>query len=135
MHRGRAGELPDSASVSACSVHFTPLVGELTIASAGHPRLIIYRARTAVTRYKPRGMPLEVKESSPEYSLEYAAVEPGDIVLLYTEGMVEQGVISREEFGLDRIEGVIGRRRTQGFDDDIAFVVMKITEEATRRRA
>ncbi|HNL10608.1 MAG TPA: 7TM diverse intracellular signaling domain-containing protein [Turneriella sp.] len=149
--RSNVGELPDSAFVTACSVYFTPLTGELTIASAGHPPLIIYHARTqSCTRYKPRGMPLGVKDSSPEYTLEYAAVEAGDIVLLYTDGLIEQGVFLGQEFGLDRIERILcdlakqpaheisesllaelekhaGRLRTQGFDDDIAFVIMKIT--------
>lgn len=149
--RSNVGELPDSAFVTACSVYFTPLTGELTIASAGHPPLLIYHARTqSCTRYKARGMPLGVKDSSPEYTLEYAAVEAGDIVLLYTDGLIEQGVILGQEFGLDRIEHILcnlaklpaheiseallaelekhaGRMRIQGFDDDIAFVIMKIT--------
>lgn len=144
-------ELPDSAFVTACCAHFRPLSGELTMSSAGHPPVVIYHAATQTcTRYKPRGMPLGVAGASDEYTIEHAVLAPQDIVLLYTDGVIEQGAGSGNEYGLDRVESLInlnagksaqeiaelllngieifsGRKRIEGFDDDVAFVVMKIS--------
>ncbi|MFO1470413.1 MAG: 7TM diverse intracellular signaling domain-containing protein [Turneriella sp.] len=143
-------ELPDSAFVTACSAHFSPQSGDLTMSSAGHPPVIIYHAANgSCTRYKPRGMPLGVAGASDEYTIEHAVLAPQDIVLLYTDGVIEQGAGAGNEFGLDRVEKMLvdnadksaqeiaelllngieifsGRKRTEGFDDDVAFVIMKI---------
>ncbi len=145
-------ELPDSAFVTACSAHFNPHSRELSMSSAGHPPVVIYHAAArACTRYKPRGMPLGVAGASDAYSIEYTILTPGDIVLFYTDGVIEQGAGNGNEYGLDRveraiarnagksaqdlaelllhdIEGFSGKKRAEGFDDDVAFVVMKISD-------
>lgn len=145
-------ELPDSAFVTACSAHFTPLTGELTISSAGHPPVIIYHAQTGkCTRYKARGMPLGVVGGSDVYTIEHAKLNTDDVVLFYTDGLIEQGADRSREFGLERVEHAMAefarlpaqeisekllgalenfsaRKRTEGFDDDVAFVIMKITQ-------
>lgn len=147
---GNVDELPDSAFVTACSAFFSPASGELTIASAGHPPAIVYHAATkSCTLCKARGKPLGVVGSTGEYSLEHTTLGADDIVLFYTDGVVEQGAGIGQQFGLERVEQLIkqnaeksaqqisevllttietfaGRGRVEGFDDDIAFVVMKI---------
>lgn len=152
---GNIGELPDSAFVTACSAYFLPHTGELTISSAGHPPVVIYHAKNKkCTRYKARGMPLGVRASSHEYSLEIAQLSPDDIVLFYTDGIVEEGVTRGQEFGLDRIEDLLikkaalpaheisehllhelevfsGKKRLVGFEDDVAFVILKVTGSVT----
>lgn len=150
---GNVDELPDSAFVTACSAHFVPQNSELTMSSAGHPPVVIYHAKTGrCTRYKPRGMPLGVAGASDEYTVEQAFLATGDVVLFYTDGVIEQGAGAGNEYGLDRVEEKLsqnadksaqeiaelllngieifaGKKRTEGFDDDIAFVVMKIASE------
>ena len=84
--------------------------------------------------------------------VEQAFLSPNDVVLFYTDGVIEQGAGAGNEYGLDRVEEKLsqnadksaqeiaelllngieifaGKKRTEGFDDDIAFVVMKIAAE------
>lgn len=142
--------LPDSAFVTASSAHFSLKTGELMISSAGHPPVLVYHAgQKKCARYKPKGQPLGVAERATEYAVDYTQLGAGDIVLFYTDGIVEQGAGTGNEFGFERIEAVLsrysalsahalserllmeletfsGKNRAGGFDDDVAFVILKV---------
>lgn len=142
--------LPDSAFVTASSAHFSLKTGELVISSAGHPPVIIFHAADGkCIRYKPKGQPLGVAEPATVYAAERTQLRQGDIVLIYTDGIIEQGAERGTDFGLERVEALLetgaalsahalsekllvalemfsGKTRAGGFDDDVAFVVLKV---------
>jgi serine phosphatase RsbU (regulator of sigma subunit) len=63
----------------------------ITYASAGHPPLLIRRARTGLVEALPHtgGPPLGPFEDA-TYSQRRTRFQPGDIALLYTDGLVER---------------------------------------------
>jgi sigma-B regulation protein RsbU (phosphoserine phosphatase) len=79
----------------------------MSYAGAGHPPLVLWRAST--------GSASEVVENGlllgqfPEetYSAVRVPVEPGDKVLLYTDGILETKSPSEQEFGLDLFKGFL----------------------------
>jgi serine phosphatase RsbU (regulator of sigma subunit) len=68
---------------------YRPRTGELTWARAGHPPIMVAGHGGVDTRYEPAGMLLGV---CPEAEYEHASVRlhPGDVVLMYTDGLIEQ---------------------------------------------
>jgi serine phosphatase RsbU (regulator of sigma subunit) len=77
------------ATATAVVARFRPTTGELTWARAGHPPILVAGASGVSARYEPTGMLLGV---SPEARYEHATthLDPGDVVLMYTDGLIEE---------------------------------------------
>jgi serine phosphatase RsbU (regulator of sigma subunit) len=82
--------------------------GALTWSNAGHPAPLLLRNRKVVgpMSYEP----------SPPFGLDgtgsntqVTALEPGDSVLMYTDGMVEARTSTGSEFGLERLVDLLER--------------------------
>jgi sigma-B regulation protein RsbU (phosphoserine phosphatase) len=93
---------------SALSPYYATMVGgragaggSLEIVNAGHcPPLLVRGAE--VTRLDPSGTPLGMF-SDGDYRAEQFHLEPGDVLLLYTDGMSEARNPEDEEYGEERI--------------------------------
>ena len=85
---------------------FDPRSGELTYANGGHNPPLLVRA-DGTSEYLPTtdGVALGVM---PDYEFEESCVElsPGDMVVLYTDGVTEAIDADNEEFGTERLEEV-----------------------------
>ncbi|MFI6518941.1 SpoIIE family protein phosphatase [Spirillospora sp. NPDC050679] len=83
LHRHR------SLTASAVAARYAPATRTLTWAQAGHPPPVLLRGERAETLRPPAGILLGAVESPP---LEAAALrlEPGDVLLFYTDGLVER---------------------------------------------
>jgi serine phosphatase RsbU (regulator of sigma subunit) len=78
----------------------------LELAGAGMPPAIIYRAATRQIEYIPlKGMPLGTSVSYP-YQQTDTYINPGDIVMLMTDGLAEAFNDKRKLFGYERIERI-----------------------------
>jgi serine phosphatase RsbU (regulator of sigma subunit) len=77
------------ATATAVVARFRPETGELTWARAGHPPILVAGARGVTARYEPTGMLLGV---CPDARYEHAStrLDPGDVVLMYTDGLIEE---------------------------------------------
>lgn len=76
----------------------------LEVSSAGIPPLLIYRQETdTIEEIKIKGMPLGAVETFP-YKTEEVKLNPGDTVLLMTDGLAELFNQDRESFGIDRLK-------------------------------
>jgi sigma-B regulation protein RsbU (phosphoserine phosphatase) len=82
--------------------------GELEIASAGHlPAVLV--TRDGVKRICATGLPLGMFATSP-CTVERFRLEPGDSLLLYTDGISEARNASGAEYGLTRLSSVAAER-------------------------
>ena len=129
--------------VSAVLAVYEPLTGNLQYANAGHnPPRMRKRARREVMRLPATGVPIGMFEDM-AYEESSVILEPGDALVLYTDGLVENrnaAGISLGEGGLDRIvalsEGkpagdiltlllTLSERHLAGVDprDDVTIVV------------
>ena len=76
-------------------------------ASAGHLPLLIYRASTdKVEEISPEGVAMGIVDNV-SFGKVPISIEPGDILLLYTDGLNEAMNPNREQFGYERIKEVI----------------------------
>lgn len=82
--------------------------GFFTLAGA-HEELLIYRAASgSCERLVPEGVWLgiaeDIESATHDQRFELA---PGDVLLLYTDGLIEARSASQEEFGIERIEHLL----------------------------
>ncbi len=108
--------LMGDAFVTVLAAELDVASGRLSWLTAGHPAPIIVRGGQALpeleaSRILPLGLgvsPLAAMAPS-EVSL-----EPGDLVLLYTDGVVESRSPTKGEFGLDRLRDLFAREASSG---------------------
>ena len=76
--------------------------GALRFASAGHDPTILVRAGGEVELLMPTGMPLGLMPDA-KYTVSEARLEPGDSLVMYTDGITEAANPEQEEFGRERL--------------------------------
>jgi serine phosphatase RsbU (regulator of sigma subunit) len=104
--QGRPEEL-----VSLCAVVFDQMVGTLRFASAGHPAAWIWHGGE-VRPMRSTG-PLLTLDPKGSYASRELPLDPGDVLLLYTDGLAEARS-GEQLFGEDRVAGIL--RRDPGQD-------------------
>jgi phosphoserine phosphatase RsbU/P len=82
--------------------------GELELASAGHlPALLV--KREGVRQIGATGLPLGMFSSS-RYAVQQVRLDPGDCLLLFTDGISEARNAAGNEYGVKRLSNVAGER-------------------------
>ena len=84
---------------------YDPQSGELTYANGGHNQPLIVHADGSSTLLEAGGVALGVMPGVP-YEQHTTQMAPGDIVVLYTDGVTEAMNAVNEEFGLERLRAV-----------------------------
>lgn len=134
--------------ISLFLAQYNPRTHWLTYANAGHPPLLVYKAKEKrVLELDAEGMIIGVLEEV-DFEEKNLHLEAGDIVLFYTDGIVEATNIYNEQFGQERLAEIIKifhdesaekivhnlynqldifvQRREQ--NDDVTVIVLKILE-------
>ena len=86
-----------------------PVRHELTIVNAGHMAPLVRRARTGIVEalgLDATGPPLGI-DPTLEFQQAKANLEPGDVVMMYTDGVSEAPNLSGGRYGIDRIKHVL----------------------------
>jgi hypothetical protein len=130
-----------------------PIAGRVTVANAGHPPLLLLSQDRKVTRLGGDSLPMGTK-LAPGYLEQSAALEPGDSLLLFSDGVPEIRDIHGEGFGEERLVKELRRVHAQGGarqvrdsllnalarfksdveqEDDLTLVVVKIGDLAASR--
>ncbi len=96
--------MPPEKYVTFAGVRPAGAAGEaLRVFVAGHPPLLHYHAATrTATAIEIENFPLGMF-ANPTFHSETVACEPGDVVLLYTDGITEVCNAGQEEFGQGRL--------------------------------
>ncbi|MGD2113705.1 MAG: SpoIIE family protein phosphatase [Acidobacteriota bacterium] len=83
--------------------------GRVRVASAGHPPVLLWRAEdSSVRELGPEAPPLGTRLPS-RYDEESARLGPGDLLLLYTDGLVETVDFRTDAFGFDRLARALAK--------------------------
>lgn len=131
--------------------YFSP-TGETIVCNAGHPPPLIYRRSTgqwsplAQVASEEGNLPFGIVETE-QYTQRVLMLEPGDVVMIYTDGLTEATDEHNEQFMVDRLlaelrslmkTGALGElahrlvqnMTTRGYrlDDDLTIVVLLCTE-------
>lgn len=107
MHEALAatisGEYPDASFVTGVLARLDTTTGELRWTNAGHPSPLLIRRGRVVGELDEgrRTPPWGLAPGTPVAGSE--SLEPGDCVLLYTDGVIEARTPEGELFGLERL--------------------------------
>ncbi len=82
-------ELAGFTIASAVAALYDPADRRFCVANAGHPSPVLVRSGMARTLPRPGGPMLGLDPDS-EFGQETVVLEPGDVVLLYTDGLIER---------------------------------------------
>jgi len=96
---------------TAFIAEFDPASRRLTYVNAGHNNPILRRRSGLVERLIVGGMPLGIMEEAPYQSAE-VIIESGDWLVAFTDGVVEAENVLRQEYGEDRLLGMLHRGAT-----------------------
>lgn len=99
---------PPERYVTAFIAAIDPPTGKLTYTNAGHNAGLLFRKDGSVQRLEANGVPLGLFPIV-EYDKVETTLEPGELVLLYTDGITEAANAKGDEFGLDRLQAVVGK--------------------------
>ncbi len=80
--------------------------GTMRVVNAGHCPLVVRRVDGSVQRIGAGGLPLGILEEA-TYPEVLDCLHPGDLVLMYTDGLTEATNDRDEEFGVERVEDVV----------------------------
>lgn len=111
----RANELiqTDSASdlfVTMIYAIWDPGTAQVSFANAGHNPPLLCRANGEISVLKSSGIALGVVDRLLPETIAFH-IEPGDVFLLYTDGMTDALNTAGDEFGLARLQAVLAQSR------------------------
>lgn len=85
--------------------------GSVFYALAAHPPLLHYRTHASVEQISIEEFPLGLLPVS-GFSSASTTMASGDLLIAVTDGILETSNKSEDEFGLDRLQEVVGRHST-----------------------
>jgi sigma-B regulation protein RsbU (phosphoserine phosphatase) len=107
VNRVLSPQMPEGRFVTVGSFLFDPENGQLQYARGGHPpAMLLARKEKVVHQLKGNGFAVGFMEDG-EYSAEKAVLQPGDALLLVTDGLLEAENRARENYGLERLQEVL----------------------------
>ncbi len=105
-----------------------PETGTLLYANGGHnPPLVVHLGGASTVLPMTGGMALGVM-SGLSYRQDAATLQPGDIAILYTDGVTEAMNARDEEFGLDRLQAVFAERQPDNAQE-VSLAVFEAVHE------
>lgn len=108
-----AGQFGDERFVTVQMAHLDVTTGHLQWVNAGHPHPLLLRGHRVIKALdSPTTLPVGFGGAEPLISEE--ALEPGDRVLFYTDGITEEHVAGGELFGDDRLIEVLEKVAQDG---------------------
>lgn len=125
-----AENIPSNRFVTLFYAELDPLTGALAFINAGHnPPLIVHSAGT-VENLSSGGLPLGIMPDTP-YREGHTQLQPGDVLVIYSDGVSEAVNPQGEEFGAQRLHQVVGlniERSAAGIRDRIESALTKFAQ-------
>jgi sigma-B regulation protein RsbU (phosphoserine phosphatase) len=82
--------------------------GDLAAVNAGHCPVLIRRADGSIDTISSSGLPIGILAAA-SYAEESRRLNPGDLIVLYTDGVTEAENPEEEEFGVERVAQVLSQ--------------------------
>ena len=101
---------PPDKFATACLAVLDIASGEMEFVNAGHNPPVILRAGGEVEELGASGFPLGMVPES-DYEPARPALAPGDLLFLYTDGIVEAENMAGDQYGMERLVALCGRER------------------------
>ena len=123
---------PANRFVTLFATELDPKTGTLRYINAGHNPPIIGRTDGTVEQLSSGGLPLGIMEGA-EYEVGGAHLNPGEVLVIYSDGVSEAVNLKEEEFGTERLSEVIKanlRSSAAGIRDKVESALSAFTETA-----
>ncbi|MFN7936358.1 MAG: SpoIIE family protein phosphatase [Bryobacteraceae bacterium] len=111
LNRGMNPTCPPNRFVTLFTCAFDPAKGALTYTNAGHNPALLVRADGSVEMLKEGGMFVALIPGL-TYDEQTVPMNPGDTLVLYSDGITEEENSAGEDFGTDRLAQIVAERRT-----------------------
>ncbi|MER3632115.1 MAG: hypothetical protein C4325_08105 [Blastocatellia bacterium] len=99
---------PTNRFVTLFAAELHPDSGKLLYINAGHNPAILCHLEGGIELLSSGGLPIGLMETA-EYDLAATQLEPGDLLVIYSDGVTEATNVAGEEFGLDRLVDVVSK--------------------------
>src|SRR2546426_291082 len=130
VNRYLADNIPPNRFVTLFYAELDPESGAVSFLNAGHnPPLIVHAAGT-VEQLASGGLPLGIKRDA-EYREGRTQLQPGDVLVIYSDGVTEASSPTGEEFGPTRLYEVVSRNvdaSAAGIRDRIESALTKFAQ-------
>ncbi len=127
LNRSLAPDLQQGRFITMALVRVDVKRHRFLWANAGHGPALHYRAaEDRFTRLQATGVPLGVMEQAAYESSSQQSLNPGDILLLCTDGIVEAQDSQGTPFGLQELEDLVRRRASQGLQGLVGTIAQKM---------
>lgn len=97
---------PDNRFITFFMTVANPATGELVYTNAGHNPPLLIRAAGGVDKLRGGGLILGVVPEAP-YKETSIRLEPGDVLVLFSDGVTEAPNLKDEDFGEERLEKLV----------------------------
>jgi len=119
---------------TAFLARLNPATGELIYTNAGHNAPLLWRASGTLDRLDVGGVPLGIQADFP-YECGSAMVKPGDMLVIFTDGVVEAVNQRGEEYDESRLIPLVQRcagLKAQGLLDTLMFELKIFVGQASQ---
>ncbi|MEU9118215.1 PP2C family protein-serine/threonine phosphatase [Streptomyces sp. NPDC048483] len=131
MDRAIAGQFGPDHFVTAQMMRLNTATGHLQWVNAGHPAPLLIRGQHVIRRlHSPTTLPVGFGGQEPRIS--ELALEPGDRVLCFTDGLIEEHKTGGEEFGEEQLIDWVDRIARTG--TEVRTVVRSLSHTLMRER-
>ena len=119
---------PTGMFITAALVRLDPRRRRMSLCSAGHNPVMVYRsAAGAVEQIGSQGTPMGFLAGA-GYERVERPLDPGDVVLLYTDGITEAARLDGEMFGEERLAALLGAHARRDAQAILAAALAELTE-------
>lgn len=130
INRAIAADVAAERFATACVFTYEPESGSFTFANGGHHPALLYRRREErFEELDTPGIPVGI-EKEMEYEETTTHLAPGDLVLLYTDGIVEAENSAGYQFGDERLRELLASNPDAGAQEIVASIVAGVSRFA-----
>ncbi len=117
-------QLPEGRFVTVNSVLYDPTSGKLQLARGGHPPVLVLSRRNGlVSSLQPNGFAIGFFEDT-EYEHAEAILDPGDVAIVFTDGITEAQNRKFECYGLARLSHVLTESLVTAGAEDVLCAIL-----------
>ncbi|MGB7069143.1 MAG: SpoIIE family protein phosphatase [Pyrinomonadaceae bacterium] len=123
---------PTNRFVTLFAAELDPSTGNLSYINAGHNPPLVGRLNGQVEQLSAGGFPLGILPAA-EFEVGQLSLEPGEVIVIYSDGVSEANNLKEEEFGVERLSEVLMENLTQSaaaIRDKVESALSTFTETA-----
>ncbi|MDX1740030.1 MAG: GAF domain-containing SpoIIE family protein phosphatase [Rhodothermales bacterium] len=120
--------LPAEMFVTMVFLEFDGAARKLRYANAGHNPLVWYRAASGQTVGERQPGPAVGILGTAQYKIKELDLEPGDVIVTYTDGLTEAFSREREMFGDDRLVEAVSSHSGESAADIVGGIVDQVND-------